>query len=95
MARANDYGWDFVKEGKTYQYKEWPLLAMVTILEDNSTKDEYRFKLRVEKSNLNEEYTPLEFIVTSSKDDKGYYNNMMQFYENEEYFCNYKWERKE
>jgi hypothetical protein len=94
MARANEYGWDFVKVGKIYQYKEYPLIAMVTVIEDNSTEDEYRFRLRVEKSNLKEEHTPLEFNISSTKNDKGYYSNMMQLYETEEYSCNYRWERK-
>jgi hypothetical protein len=95
MARANNHGWDFVKVGKTYQYKEYPpLLAIVTILKDNSTEDEYRFRLRVEKSNLKEEYTPKEFNISSPKDLNGYYNNMIQLYENEEYSCAYQYERK-
>lgn len=37
MARANNGGWDFIKVGQQYQYKEDGIIAIVTVLEDNST----------------------------------------------------------
>lgn len=94
MARANKGGWDFIKVGQVYQYKEHPLIAMVTIMEDNSTDTEYNFKVRIEKANLNAKLAGLtQFIVSFNKDFDGYYNHMSQFYEVEEYMVDYKWHR--
>ena len=92
MARANNGGWDFVEVGKTYQYKEDWFIAMVTILEDNSTDKEYAFKLGVEKST----HTPPgdgEFEISHAKNLTGVYSGMLQLYENEEYMCTYKWKK--
>ena len=93
MARANNNGWDFVKVGGTYQYKEDAFIAWVTILEDNSDDEYYRFKLQVEKSN----YDPPQngvFEISHVKDLNGAYSGMIQLYEYEAYSCNYKWIRK-
>jgi len=90
--RANNNGWDFIKVGKTYQYKESVFIAMVTITEDNSTNNEYHFKLRVEKANM----TPPQngvFEISHIKNFTGIYSGMLQLYEIEEYSCNYKWHR--
>ena len=92
MSRANNGGWDFVKVGKTYQYKEDGWIAMVTILEDNSTEEQYAFKLKIEKSTLNHQ-GDAEFEISHAKDIGGYYSGMMQLYEVPEYVCDYKWER--
>ena len=94
MARANNNGWNFVKVGKTYQYKEGHFIAIVTILEDNSNKDEYRFKLKVEKSTFSPPTKDGIFEISHVKDIDGYFNGMLQFYENEEYWCDYEWIRK-
>ena len=48
MATSHDHGWDFVKVGETYQYKEDWFIAIVTVLENNSDTENYVFKLRVE-----------------------------------------------
>lgn len=92
MARANNNGWDFIKVGETYQYKEDSWIAMVTIIEDNSTEKAYCFKLRVEKAS---EEPPQngEFEIYYVKDINGFYSGMLQFYKNPEYSCNYKWVR--
>ena len=90
MARANNNGWDFIKVGETYQYKEDGFIAMVRILEDNSDNDYYNFTLRVEKSN----YEPPQngqFTISSNKNDTGYYSGMLQFYKQPEYDCEYEW----
>ena len=50
MARAVNKGWDFVKVGETYQYKEDWFIAMVTVLEDLSDDNNYHFKLQMEKA---------------------------------------------
>jgi len=95
MARANKGGWDFVQVGKTYQYKEDWFIADVTILEDKSNEEEYRFVLQTEKSN---EEPPTEdgvFEIGHAKMLEGYYSGMLQLYETPEYVCNYKWERKQ
>ena len=98
MARANNGGWDFIKVGGTYQYKEDWFIAMVTILEDNSTENEYRFKLQTEQSN---EEPPTEdgmeegvFTISHIKKVGGYYSGMLQFYKEEEYTFNPKWKRE-
>jgi hypothetical protein len=92
MARANNHGWDFVKVGKTYQYKEDWFIAMVTIIEDSSDDEEYRFKLKVEKANAEPPQNG-EFEIAHMKEPGGYWSGMLQFFENEDYFCDYKWER--
>jgi len=92
MARANNGGWDFVKVGETYQYKEDGFLAWVKILEDLSDNEYYQFKLQVEKSN----YEPPQngvFTISNIKGDHGYYSGMLQFYEQGEYSFPYYWER--
>jgi len=94
MARANNGGWDFVKVGKTYQYKEDSFIAIVKVLEDNSDDKCYRFKLQVEKATYEPHFAENGiFEIYHIKDVDGYYNGMLQFYENEEYSCNYKWNR--
>ncbi len=96
MASANNCGWDFVKVGSTYQYKEDGWIVMVKILEDNSTADKYRFIVRVEKSTDEPPQNGgwKEFEISHVKDGGNYWG-MMQIYENEEYECNYQWVRVE
>jgi len=43
MASAQDHGWNFLNVGENYQYKEGKFIAMVQIVEDNSTDDFYQF----------------------------------------------------
>jgi hypothetical protein len=93
MARAYNGGWDFVKVGGQYQYKEDWMIAMVTVLEDNSTDKEYIFKLRVDNCNI--EPSKEEFEITHIKEKAGYYSGMMQLFEHKEYTCEYIWSRKE
>lgn len=93
MARAVNNGWDFVKVGKSYQYKEDWFIAIVTILEDNSDKENYRFKLRVEKA-TEEPPQNGEFEISHDKTFNGIYSGMIQLYETDEYSCEYKWQRK-
>ena len=92
MSRAVNNGWDFVKVGKQYQYKEDWFIAMVTILEDNSDEGNYRFKLRVDKAT---EQPPQngEFEIMHDKTFNGVYSGMIQLYETEEYSCHYDWVR--
>ena len=94
MARANNGGWDFVKVGEVYQYKEDWFIAMVTILEDNSDDKYYSFKVRVEKSNMAPSSQSGEFEVCFVKDLDGVFSGMSQLYEEEAYMCEYKWERE-
>lgn len=92
MARGNE-GWEFIKVGNTYQYKEDWFIAMIIILEDNSTDEYWEFKCQVEMAN--EEPFKEEFTFSHSKTEKGYYMGMIQVYEFPEYSCsNYKWKRK-
>ena len=80
MARAPQ-GWDFIKVGGIYQYKEGNFIAMVEVTEDNSNKQEYSFKLKVLAANQN--YI-IDFHITAAKDSK-IYSDMPQFYEVPEY----------
>ena len=97
MSRANKGGWDFVKVNETYQFKEDSMIAKVTILEDNSDEGYYRFKLRVENSNLDLSKMPdlQEFDISHVKDLDGYYSGMLQLYENDEYGYSIAWQRPE
>jgi hypothetical protein len=95
MSRAPNGGWDFVKVGKVYQYKEDGFIAFVTVLEDNSDEEFYRFKLRPEKASeepffLEEDGT---FEICHVKKMDGVYSGMLQLYEQVEYMCNYRWQR--
>ena len=78
MARANNGGWNFIRVGNIYQYKEDYVIWMVKILEDNSTDEEYRFKIEPLAGN----YKLVEpFEVSHVKDVGGMWNDMLQFYE--------------
>lgn len=94
MARANNGGWDFVKVGQSYQYKEDWFIAKVTILEDNSNMEEYRFKLQVEESSMKLEGDEISFEISHAKDPGGYYSGMLQLYEQDEYQFTPVWKRK-
>jgi len=99
MARANDHGWDFVKVGGIYQYKEDGFIAFVKILEDNSDDKYYRFKLQVERCNYEEPPQDGDqegvFNISHAKDLDGYWSGMLQLYEQPEYSCKeYRWIRK-
>jgi len=94
MSRGTDNGWDFVKVGETYQYKESGWIAMVKVLEDNSTDEEYNFKLQVEKSSWAFPGPPKSFTLSHNKNFNGVYSGMNQLYENEAYWVKeWKWER--
>lgn len=94
MSRGVNNGWDFIKVGKIYQYKEGGWIAMVKVIEDKSTDKMYEFELQVEKSNWPLPGPPEKFTLTHNKEFNGIYSDMSQLYEEEEYFCNYKWERE-
>ena len=92
MARPVNGGWDFVKKGSLYQYKEDGWIAMVTIMEDNSTPEEYSFTLRIEKASqkLGDDIFGITYSKTEHGDD---IFGMLQLYEQEEYTCNYGYYR--
>lgn len=93
MARANNNGWDFVKVGGTYQYKEGGWIAMVKVLEDNSTAEEYAFVLQTEEATDFPPTADGKFDIMNVKDSGGYYSGMLQLYEKPEYMCTYRWNR--
>lgn len=80
MARGNE-GWDFVKVGQLYQYKEDSLIAIVRIVEDNSTDEEYCFVVEPIASS----FEISKFTVMHNKKEKGYYSGMCQFFEESAY----------
>ena len=80
MSRAPE-GWDFVKVGGIYQYKEDWFIGIVEVLEDNSTDEYYSFKLNV----LQSTHELSIFDVSYKKEEKGYYSGMSQFYDYPEY----------
>jgi len=92
VARSENNGWDFVKVGETYQYKEeigpgMAMIAMVKILEDNSSDEWYSFLVEPVKVNkpFDKEMTK-PFTVGHAKNIGGIYSGMPQFYETPEYF---------
>lgn len=89
MARGNE-GWGFVKVGETYQYKEDWWIARIKILEDNSTPEQYSFKVQVIEAT--ESIGSDIFEVGHSKTEKGYYSGMAQIYEQDEYMCTYRYQ---
>ena len=91
MTTANNKGWDFVKVGETYQYKEDWFIANVEILEDNSTDDEYRFKLQVKTASSTPPTDDGIFEIIHVKDLTGYYSGMMNLYKTPEYYFKEKW----
>lgn len=96
MARASNNGWDFVKVGKSYQYKEehptW--IAEVFILEDNSDDEYYNFKARIDKATVEFKNDPEPFLISFIKNLKGVFSGMPQLYENPEYRYEAKYIRK-
>lgn len=95
MSRGVNNGWDFVKVGETYQYKEDWFIAMVKVLEDNSDSDSYRFTLQVEKATCDPSFCDNGiFEISHNKNFNGVYSGMNQIYETEAYMCNYKWFRE-
>lgn len=87
MARANNGGWDFVKVGGVYQYKEDFAILVVKVLEDDSDDKYYRFNLKVLASTHNITDT---FPIEHAKDVPGYWSGMLQLYEHPEYIAHYK-----
>jgi hypothetical protein len=80
MARSsenNGNGWDFIEEGKIYQYKEDYLLAMVKVLENRSDDEFFRFLIQAQKCNIN---MLKPFEVSARKGYTGAYSGMIQFY---------------
>jgi len=94
MTTAHNKGWDFVKVGKTYQYKESGFLATVEILEDNSTETEYRFKLQTKTASSTPPTEDGIFEISHIKELNGYYSGMMNIYETTEYIFPEKWRIK-
>ena len=82
MSRGANKGWDFIKVGGIYQYKESPFIGMVEILEDNSDEEYYNFRVQAIEGTV-----PLlePFTVSLQKANTGVWNGMSQFYENPEY----------
>ncbi len=91
MARAYNNGWDFVKKGNKYQYKEDGLIAEVRILEDNSNETHYSFLIEIAQSNFDMSDNS-KFEVDHIKENAGYYSGMIQFYEHPEYYVSYSWQ---
>ena len=83
MSRANDGGWDFVKVGEVYQYKEDWLVGMFEVIEISSDEEFYGFKLRPLLTNTN--IGKDSFDISHSKDPGGMWSGMQQLYETPEY----------
>ena len=84
MARANNGGWDFVKEGGTYQYKEDWLICIVKVVQDRSDDRWYRFSLEIVPHPGFPDALPdgaKGFACESVKDLDGFYSGMPQFYD--------------
>ncbi len=83
MARPKPGGWDFIKVGEEYQYKEDMLICTVLILEDRSDDESYCFKVKPLEANINIGHD--SFVVGHAK-MPGAYSGQAQFYERPEYF---------
>jgi hypothetical protein len=96
MARPGKGGWDFIKVGGTYQYYETGWVAMVTVMKDLSTPEQYAFRVRVDKSDrdLGSVTRSPQFTVSHTREDM-MYSGMSQFFETEMYEREYVWIRKE
>ena len=89
MARPENNGWDFVKVGEVYQYKEevgasigGAVIAMVKILEDNSDDNWYCFTVQItEGKSALDIFGSKPFPVAHEKNIGGIYSGMPQFYE--------------
>ena len=86
MARSSanyGYGWDFVKDGGVYQYKEGGYVAIVKVWVDHSTDTQYEFHLMILAEN--HECGQKEIILIARKGITGTYNDAAQLYEEPEY----------
>jgi len=91
MERPYEGGWDFIKAGEVYQYKEGGFIAMVTVLEVKSDDAYYVFIIRIEKAT----YKPAREIydITASKSDHVGYPGMVFFGKKEKPGYDYQWHR--
>ena len=92
MARSENGGWDFIKVGETYQYKEdtggigSSVVGMVKVLEDNSDGAWYNFLVQVVKGKTAlSAFGDKPFPVGHRKNIGGIYSGMPQFYKEPEY----------
>lgn len=86
MTRAcvNDgNGWNFIKLGNNYFYREDSLVAEVAILQDLTTQEMYRFRVKVLRSNIPMDEN-LEFNVYYTRSQVGFYIGQAEFYENKQ-----------
>lgn len=83
MTRPENSSWEFVKQGRVFQYKEDSLIAMVFIEEDNSDDEFYSFRVKPLAANM--DIGPEAFTVSHARKIGGIYSGMAQFYEKPEY----------
>lgn len=93
MITATNNGWDFIKVGNTYQYKDDWFVANVTILSDLSNEYNYIFIVKINEANIEqyEEKNILEIVNTKNSSTQS--NNTQYFSEKLKYGCNYKWDK--
>ena len=89
MASAQDHGWGILNVGETYQFKEGKFIAMVQIVEDNSTDDFYQFVIEI----LEATYKPakLRFEISCIKSIDFGYPGMRHFFDKIEFKRDYHW----
>jgi hypothetical protein len=80
MARPINNGWDFIRVGKTYHYREGRLVAEIEVTEDNSTIERYDFQIKINKSII-KDATRKTIRCDHIKDIKGIYSGMPALYE--------------
>ena len=93
MARSENGGWDFIKVGGIYQYKEdgfgGASVGMVKVLEDTSDEEWYRFLVQVvEGKAALKLWGNKPFPVAHKKNIGGIYSGMPQFYKEPQYMMN-------
>jgi len=83
MARANNGGWDFVKVGGIYQYKEEWLIGMFEVIQDKSNVEFYEFELRPLLTNV--DIGENTFNISHVRNPGVYWSGMQQLYKDPEY----------
>lgn len=89
MSTSPNNGWDFVKIGETYQYKEGSFIAMISIVEDKSDDEYYRFTIKILEANR--EPPSMICDIISQKGLSFGYPGMSKIFKKMMYDCVYKW----
>jgi hypothetical protein len=91
MASAQDNGWNFLNVGETYQYKEGKFIAIVQIVEDNSSDDFYQFVIEILEATS--KLAKLRFEISCIKSIDFGYPGMVHYFDKIEFKRDYHWNK--